>query len=91
MWQLKIKINMTDIELKLKDYLSENIEVIEESLKNSWSYYDFIIVSEVEIDEDYFQAHCLTIKNMSSPSISPFLPIPKKFLRKIKLEQINKK
>jgi len=82
---------MTNIELKLKDYLSEHSEVIEKSLKDSFFNYDCIIVTEVEIDENYFQAHCITMKSMSSPSISPYLPIPIKFLRKYKLEKINKK
>lgn len=82
---------MTVIELKLKEYLSKNPEVIEKSLKDNFYHYDFIKVDSVEIEDDFFSAYCQIIEGNRCGSNSPFLPIPKKFLRKNKLEQINKK
>ena len=82
---------MTEIELKLRDYLNENKEVIQKSLTDSFFNYERIIITEVEIDDNYFNAHVITMYNSSCASISPFLPIPQNFLRKTKLEKINKK
>ena len=92
---------MTDTELKLKDYLSKHPDVIEQSLKDHFFHYDCIIVTEVEIDDDnYFSVKCLITKysntrlcskqNPGAPITSPFITIPEKFLRKIKLEKIHK-
>jgi hypothetical protein len=86
---------MTEIELKLKDYLSKDSSIIEKSLKNSFFNFDCIIVTEVEIGqflsgtEEYFQVHCITMKGMSSPTISPWIEIPIKFLRKNKLQKLR--
>lgn len=91
MYRLKIKSAMNNIELKLRDYLNENKEVIEKSLTDSFFNYERIIITEVEIDDNYFSAHVITMYSNNSHSISPFLLIPEKFLRKTKLEQINKK
>jgi hypothetical protein len=79
---------MTDLELKLKDYLSKNTSIIEKSLKDMYIKYNCIIVNEIEIDDNYFQAHCTTCKTMP-PTISPWFPIPTKFLRKNKLEMLR--
>ena len=78
---------MNETELKLKEYLYNHTDIIEKSLNSI--YYDFIKINSVEIDNEYFSATCQTIKGLPD-GISPFLPIPKKFLRKIKLEKINK-
>ena len=80
---------MNEIELKLKEYLSKHPGVIIKSLKDSLLYYEFIKINSVEIDGDYFSVKCQTIKGLSD-NISPWFPIPIKFLRKIKLEIINK-
>ena len=80
---------MTDIELKLKDYLDINDNIIKESLNNSSTLrYDFIKITAVEINGDRFSVHC-QIDGVKSDSISPFLPIPKKFLRKMKLNKLD--
>lgn len=80
---------MSKIELELKKYLNNHIEIIEKSLKQSYLFYDTIKVNEVEIDDDFFSAKVQTLKNSTSNCISPYIPIPKKFLRKIKLEKLN--
>lgn len=91
MYRLKIESIMNDIELKLRDYLNENSEVIKKSLTDNFFNYERIIITEVEIDDNYFNAHVITMNNSSCASISPFLPIPQNFLRKTKLDKINKK
>ncbi len=82
---------MNDLELKLKNYLSKNTEIIEKSLKEGFLYYNCIIITKVEIDGDFFITHVKTTLNNDCASISPFLPIPQNFLRKNKLIEINKK
>ena len=82
---------MNDIELKLKEYLLKNTEIIEESLKSNYLNYDFIKVNSIEIENDEFSVKCQIIKGMSCDITSTFIPIPKKFLRKYKLEKIIKK
>jgi hypothetical protein len=81
---------MYDIELKLKEYLSRHPDIIIESLKDNFMYNDYLKINSVEIEDEYFSVKCQTIKNLSGDSISPFLPIPISFLRKIKLESIKK-
>lgn len=86
----KIKY-MTNIELKLKEFLSKHPEIIEDSLKQSSLYFDIIKVNNVEIDDNFFRATVQILEKSSSNCISPFIPIPKNFLRKYKLIEINKK
>lgn len=80
---------MNNFELELKEYLNKHTNVIEKSLKQSYLFYDTIKVNEVEIDDDFFSAKVQILKNSTSNCISPYIPIPKKFLRKIKLEKLN--
>jgi hypothetical protein len=79
---------MNNIELKLKDYLSKHPKIIEDSLKYSFLTYNTIVVTDVEIEDEKFSAKCIIIKD-TLPAVSPFLPIPKKFLRNIKILKIN--
>lgn len=78
---------MNDIELQLKDYLNKNPEIIKKSLDENYLHYDFIKVNDVKIENDNFMLYCQLIENVSN-SIS-FLPIPEKFLRKMKLNKIK--
>lgn len=80
-------------ELELKDYLNNHTEVIEKSLeKTPWMTYDFIKVNRVDIylgaDDNEFIAHCQLIEGLPY-IISPYLPIPKQFLRKMKLKSLK--
>ena len=79
---------MDNIELKLKEYLSKYPDVIIQSLKDNFMYNGYLKINSVEIDGEYFSAAGQTIKGLPD-GISPFLPIPKKFLRKIKIENIE--
>ena len=80
---------MDEIELELIKYLNKHPEIIKKSLDDSYLYYDTIKVNKVEIEDGgIFLIHCQTLKKSRCDSIST-LPIPKKFLRKIKLNQIK--
>jgi hypothetical protein len=78
---------MNDIELQLKDYLNKNPEIIKKSLDENYLHYDFIKVNNVEIENDGFMLYCQLTENVGN-SIT-FLPIPEKFLRKMKLNKIK--
>lgn len=78
---------MNDIELKLKEYLNKNNEVIKKSLDENYLNYDFIKINKVEIEDDGFMVYCQLFEGVGN-SIS-FLPIPEKFLRKMKLNKIK--
>ena len=80
---------MNKIELKLKEYLTKNPDIIIESLKDSFMYNGYLKINSVEIEDNYFSVRCQTIKNLGD-SISPYISIPIKFFRKIKLENIKK-
>jgi hypothetical protein len=80
---------MNDIELQLKDYLNKNNEIIKKSLESNFMNYDFIKINKVEIEYDkWFMVYCQLIEGVSGDAIS-FLPIPKIFLRKMKLNKIK--
>lgn len=79
---------MNDIELELKDYLNKNNEVIKKSLDDNFMHYDFIKVNKVQIEGSGFMVYCNIIEGLSGDAIS-FLPIPEKFLRKMKLNKIK--
>lgn len=78
---------MNKTELQLIKYLDKHPEIIKKSLNNSYLHYDFIKINKVEIEDDGFMIYCQLAKNLGD-TIS-FLPLPEKFLRKIKINQIK--
>lgn len=80
---------MDEVELELKKYLDKHPEIIKKSLDENYLHYDTIKVSRVEIEDDTcFMLYCRILKQSRCDSICT-LPIPKKFLRKMKLNQIK--
>lgn len=76
------------LEKELKKFLNLNTSVIEDSLKRSFFYYEFIKVDSVEIDDNEFRASCY-LNSGCGVTHSPYLPIPKEFMRIIKLNKIK--
>lgn len=81
-------MNNFELEIELKDYLNKHIEIVKKALKDGFLYHEIAIVDSVEIDDDYFSMRVQTMKGSPSCAISPYYPIPEKFLRKYKLKKI---
>lgn len=78
-----------DIELKKYLETDEGLEFIKKSLDESWMTYEKIEIESVEIVYgECFEIRVLLFNNIFSPAIST-LPIPQKFLRKMKLNKLN--
>jgi len=81
---------MNDIDEKLLKYLKDNPKIIKESLDNSFRWYDYIKILEVSIDSDY-EKFDVAVETYEGGRCSTWLPMPKKFLRKLKLNHLYQK
>jgi len=82
----------TDLENRLFNYLKKNPKIILDSLDYSVMYYDKKTwkLDSVSIEnEKYFECGVILYENVL-PAIS-CLPIPEEFLRKEKLNELNKR
>ena len=78
---------MNSLELQLVEYLNKHPEIIKESLDDNYLHYDFIKVNKVEIEDSGFMVYCQLIEGLGNAIT--FLPLPEKFLRKMKLNKIK--
>lgn len=81
---------MDKIELQLVDYLNDNPKMIKDSLDASFLYYEYIKVLEVSMDND-MKGFDITVETYPGGRSLSWFPTPMKFLRKMKLNDINER
>lgn len=78
---------MNDMELQLVDYLNNNLGPIKKSLDDSFMNYEYVKVIEVMMDDDG-QGFDIAVETYSGGRSLSWMPLPKKFLRKLKLNEL---
>jgi len=79
---------MNDMEIQLVDYLNNHLGPIKKSLDDSFMNYEYVKVIEVMMDNDG-QGFDIAVETYPGGRSLSWMPSPKKFLRKQKLDKID--